>query len=82
MIVTAHGKSNREFGEALAASMRAQDLEPRTAVVRAGGAVYEMLNGEGPDREYTKLPGVGWIGLIRDTTLEAWSATVTPKEGA
>jgi hypothetical protein len=80
-VVSAHGKSAMEFLDALAAAYRATGLTPRTAIVRAGGAIYPLLLREQDDGPHMTLGGVGWIALELDPSLEPWSAAIVEKEG-
>ena len=82
MIVAAHGKSQREFEGALAAALRASGLTPRTAVIAAGGAVYPLRLTSQEDGPHAVLPGVGFIRLTQDPTLEPWSAAIVEVEEA
>lgn len=73
--------SDRDFALALRDELWARGLNALTAVVRAGKEAFDTLNGEGEDRNHTVLPGIGWVGLELDETMEPWSAAIMERTG-
>lgn len=79
-VFSLHTLSDRDFILALRDELWARDLNALTAVVRAGKAAYDKLNGEGEDREHTVLPGIGWVGLRLDEAMGEWDAMIVERE--